>query len=476
MERTPVEKSLDASIKDGAAYALMVGLGETSVGLCALFLGASKSVVALLATIPLFLGACAQLITPLVIDRTRRRKSLVLWGASIQALTWVPMIAAIFTPRPYGAWLLFGGFILYFASVHFGVPAWMSWMGDLVPAAARGRYFGGRTALALVIQFLATAVGGVGLTIYSRGGHEALGFGVVFGGALLARLVSIYYISRMAELPYVQKQEDQFTLWQFLRRLPESNFAKFVLFVACMNAAAHFAGALFIPYWRETLGFSYWEIMLLTTSVLFIQIPSFIVWGRLADRYGNKQILLTTSMGIATLPALWLISTNLVWGILLQLWSGIFWSGFNQSVGNFLLDAVSPAKRARCTAYLNLVMHFGVLVGGAAGAWAIRVVPTDLGFVILPYTFWTILVGSFLLRMSTALVFLPRFREVRDVPEIGVAQMLFHATREATEAAVNVMTGWVRGGEDESEPRPRPPTEVPAGDAKGGPKDSAGAS
>lgn len=452
MERTPVEKSLDASIKDGAAYAVMVGLGETSVGLCALFLGASKSVVALLVTIPLFLGACTQLLTPLVIDRTGRRKRLVLWGAAVQAFSWAPMIAALFVPKPAGQALLFAGFILYFASVHFGIPAWTSWMGDLVPAGARGRYFGGRTAMALVMQLLATVTSGVGLEEFSRRGHEALGFALVFAGALASRLVSTYQIGRMVEPQYVQKDEDRFTFLQFLRRLPESNFAKFAIFVACMNASAHFAGALFVPYWKETLGFGYSQVMFLLTAILVVQIPSFVFWGRVSDRYGNKKVFLTASMGIATLPALWLVSTQLWWGVLLQLWSGFFWSGFNQSVGNFILDAVTPAKRARCTAYLNLVMNCGVLVGGVAGALAIRVAPTNLGIAVMPYPFWTILIVSFLLRMGTAFLFLPRFREVRDVPKIGVAEMLFHATREATEAALNVMTAIVRSEEKKDEP------------------------
>ena len=38
MEKSTVERSLDASIKDGASYSVMVGLGETYIGACAVFL------------------------------------------------------------------------------------------------------------------------------------------------------------------------------------------------------------------------------------------------------------------------------------------------------------------------------------------------------------------------------------------------------------------------------------------------------
>ena len=157
-----------------------------------------------------------------------------------------------------------------------------------------------------------------------------------------------------------------------------------------------------------------------------------------------------TSIGITVLPALWLLSTHIALAVFLQLWSGFFWSGFNQSVQNFLLDAVTPPKRTRCTAYLNLIQNTGLLAGGVAGAIAINYMPTRLGGISWAYPFWTMLALSFLLRATTILIFLPRFREVRDVPKIGVAEMLYAAGRDTAESAVNLMAGLVQRGGKES--------------------------
>lgn len=448
MEKQAVERSLDASIKDGTAFAVMTGLGDASyVAACALFLGASESAVALLVTIPVFLGACAQLLAPILIERTGRRKLLFVVGSSLQAAAWVPMLLAPLVGRPYGFWLLLGGFVLSFASVHVGVPAWTSVMGDLVPPASRGRFFGRRSALALTMQLAAMIVAGIGLAVYERARHEALGFAVVFGGALAARILSVYYLTRMAEPPLTHRPEDRFTLWQFLRRLPKSNFARFAVFVACLNFSAHFAGCLFVPYWRRTLGYDYVEYMVAVSAVILVQIPALPLWGRASDRFGNKRVVVAASIGIAVLPLLWLISGHVAWAVFLQMWSGFCWSGFNQSVSNFLLDAVTPGKRARCTAYFNLLLNAGVLFGGLAGSSAITWVPVDLTLFSVDAPFKTILILSFLLRVLTLVVFLPRFREVRDVPRVGVVEMLFHATRETTEAAVNLLAGrLVRGG------------------------------
>jgi hypothetical protein len=47
------------------------------------------------------------------------------------------------------------------------------------------------------------------------------------------------------------------------------------------------------------------------------------------------------------------------------------------------------------------------------------------------------------------LFFLPRFREVRDVPKIGVVEMIYTSTLEGAESAVNLMAGLVqRGGKE----------------------------
>jgi MFS family permease len=443
VEKSIVERNLDASIKDGASYYVMVGLGETYVSACAVFLGASDSLVALLGTIPLFLGSCAQLVTPPLMDRTARRRRWYLLGSVSQALTWIPMVVALFVSKEAGFWLLLGGFVLYYASVQFTVPAWLSVMGELVPPHLRGRYFGRRTALGILLQLIAGVAGGLGLWIYRETLHrEALGFAILFSAAFLARWSSIYFLSRMVEPPYVPREEEAFSLWQFLRRLPHSNFAKFVVFVACLTASAQFVGCLFSLYWLRTLRYPYWWQYAACVNVLIlVQIPALLFWGRIGDRFGNKRVLVVTSMGIAVLPALWLFSTHIALAVALQMWSGFFWSGFNQSVQNFLLDAVTPPKRARCNAYMSLITNFGLLVGGVSGAVAINFVPTRLGRLEWTYPFWTMLGLSFLFRTATVLFFLPRFREVRDVPKIGVARMLYVASRETAESAVNLMSG-----------------------------------
>ena len=450
MEKSTVERSLDASIKDGASYNVMIGFGELYIGACAVYLGAPDTLVALLSTIPLFLGSCAQVLTPRLIDRTGKRRLWYMTGSIAQTLTWIPMVAALFVEKTLGFWLLLGGFVTYFMMLQFTIPAWLSVMGDLVAPENRGRYFGRRTAFGILLQFLAGVTAGLGLWIFKKHGLEKWGYLTIFSAAFAARCTSVYFLSRMAEPAYTPREEESFTLWMFLRRLPHSNFAKFVVFVGCLTAGAQLVGCLFPLYWLRTLKYPYWwQYTACVTALTIVQIPALLFWGKMADRYGNKRVLTVTAVAVAILPGLWLLSTHVFLAIFLQMWSGFFWSGFNQSVQNFMLDAVTPPKRARCNAYLSLITNFGLLLGGVTGAIAINYVPTDIGPLRLPYPFWTLLILSFVLRTGAVAIFIPRFREVRDVPKIGVVEMLYTSSVESAESAVNLMAGLVqRGGRE----------------------------
>lgn len=444
MDSKTVERSLDASIKDVAAYGMMVGLGETYLSACALHLGASNVVIGILGSVPLFLGACLQPLAANLVDRIGRRRGLYLLGATVQALMWVPILASIFLPRPLGLWVLVGSVIVYFAGVHFASPPWNSTMGDLVPASVRGRYFGKRNAVMMICSCVATVLAGGGLHLAAGERYTSWGYVAIFTGALVARAGSVWYLAKMAEPPYHRTPGDSFTLWQFLRQLPTSNFAKFVFFVAAMNFAAHISGVYFIAYFMRELRFTYFELMVAQTVIILAQFPALYFWGPIADRYGNRKVMIVTGIGIVAIPALWLLSREVWWAWFLQGWAGAFWCGFNLSAANFLLDAVSPPKRARCTAYFNLIVGCAVLASGLIGASIVGHLPKRLPLldVRLWSGFYILLILSFLLRLLALVIFLPRIREVRDVPNVGVGEMLFRATplKSIAEAAGDLIT------------------------------------
>ena len=86
-----VDKALRHSVRDGMAYSVQVGAGETYFSAFALFLRATAPQVALVSTLPLLLASFAQIFSAWIGNYVGRRR-LVILGCALQALLWLPIL------------------------------------------------------------------------------------------------------------------------------------------------------------------------------------------------------------------------------------------------------------------------------------------------------------------------------------------------------------------------------------------------
>ena len=113
-----------------------------------------------------------------------------------------------------------------------GSPAWSSIMAELVPQGVGGRYFGWRGTLvngtALVLSFVA-----MGIMEYSKTRDIFIGFSILFGGAMLFRLLSAVLFSRMYEPPMPRDQSTALSsvprtgAWAYLVRIARLYLSRF---------------------------------------------------------------------------------------------------------------------------------------------------------------------------------------------------------------------------------------------------------
>jgi predicted MFS family arabinose efflux permease len=148
---------------------------------------------------------------------------------------------------------------------------------------------------------------------------------------------------------------------------------------------------------------------------------AFPIWGRHADTVGNARILKITSFLIPVIPLLWLMPRSPWVLMLVELFSGFVWGGFNLCTTNFIFDAVTPAKRVRCLGYFNLINGVALFAGASLGGWLSPRLPVFAGLPIL---------SLFLLSAAARFVanlFLSRhFSEVRaEARPVTSAQLFF---------------------------------------------------
>lgn len=467
MGKTQIDRSLNDSVKDVAAYGQMVGYGEAYFGAYAVSLGASSPLVGLIATLPPFAGACVQPLAARMVEWTGRRRAFYMIGATLQAFTFLPICASILFGRAAYPVLL-ACVTLYFMGVHFATPAWNSVMGDLVPPERRGRYFAMRNTVCMGSQWLATILAGVGLEVFRRGGGEPYGFLLIFGAATIARVVSVLYLGRMQAPPYAPAPRTESMLEFLGRAVWKTNFGRFVLFVAAMNFSVAVSGPYFTVYLLRELRFTYVEFMAAQAVVVVAHILFLRAWGRFSDRFGNRVVLAITAVGVAFIPLLWQFAASMAVVCVTQFFAGVMWGGFNLAASNFLFDALPRERRAGGVAQFNFVVGVGVLLGGVFGILIVDHVPARYDFFGLPVEFASnlqaIMLISALLRTGAIAAFFQRFREVRDVPNVAVAELLLrsHVIRSVAEAAGDFLTGYRREKESVEAPAPPEGGEKPA--------------
>lgn len=412
----------------------MTGGLETYFSAFALFLKATASQVALVATLPNLLGSLAQLLSAWIGHRINRRRPIIVISAYFHALL-IPLIFLLPILFPdYSVILLMLGLTLYYGAAHMIAPQWMSLMGDLVPERKRGRYFAHRTRLATITSCVALAMGGIVLHLLDIRGLPMIGFTILFFVAFLARLYSARQLKRMHEPSPHAASVEPVTNLRWLAR-PEFAAAKrFSVFFILMQMAVGVGAPFFSVYMLETLEFSYLQFMLNTGTAILFQFLTLTYWGRISDIMGNRLVLIVTGAIIPLLPGLWIVSPSPWYLLGLQVFSGISWAGFNLSSGNVLYELIPREKRATYQALQNVLLTFGVFIGGLLGTLIMKTMPQTLSIGGWQYTFTTTLMWVFLFstvaRGLVAAVFLPRLRELRK-PRRQVApyQLVFRITR-----------------------------------------------
>ena len=361
-----VDRALRHSVRDGMGYSVQVGAGETYFSAFALFLNATAAQVALLSTLPPLLGSSAQIFSAWLGNYVGRRR-LVLLGCALQALLWLPILLVPLLFRAYAVSALLVLLALYQGANNLAAPQWTSIMRDLVSERRRGRYFGYRTQVTTVTTFIALVICGLILDQLDRSGETYLGFVLIFGVAFVARVVSVYHLTFLYE-PAEHGAAPDMHIEHWWRSLLSTGAIGFSVYFALMNAAVGISSPFFTVYMLRDLKLSYLEFTALSGASVIAQFLMLSTWGRLADIYGNRLILIVTSVTLPVIPLVWLLSANFWWLLVFQVLSGLSWSGFTLSSGNLLYELVPRTRRAAYVAFHNIGTAAGVFAGAMLGA------------------------------------------------------------------------------------------------------------
>jgi HEAT repeat protein/MFS family permease len=436
LSRLEVLRGLRWANWDAIFFTLYVAFtsGAFLVGL-ARFLGANDLWLGIITAVPALIGAI-QFLTAYLADRSPSRRALVLRYALWSRLPWVliallPLMDAGLPRKELFTALL----ILSSVFGSFAAPAFLAWLTDLVPPAHRGRYFGRRNMILGLVAAAAALPPALFLDQMVKVGRfaTALGFAILFGLGTLCLFLSLWSIAQMPDVP--REPAAQRGLHGFLAFYREpfrsANFRYLLLFNTIFVFGQMFAAQFFTVYMLEQIRMPYLMVQIAGLIAALSSSLGMPLWGYLADKFGNRPLLLLSGSGVVFLPFLWFLTNPAYYGwsvgviLGIQVVAGFLWAGVGLTQFNLNVAVAPPEQRALYMGTLSAIVAvtsgLANLLSGALMEWMKPYVPD-------PTRFFVLFGGASLFRLL-ALPWLARVHEAEGLPTRYVMRQLRASVR-----------------------------------------------
>ncbi len=364
---TDIDKGLRMLLYDGASAQVMTILSTGAFLIAyALLMGASNKAIGLLAAV----GPVSQILQiPAIylVEHIRLRKVLMLVSTTVSrvSLIFVALLPWL-VPSDHRLAVFLLLLFSYFGFGAVGGCAFNSWIRDLIPEHRMSSFFAKRLALATLFGAVISLLGGIGVDVYEKRAGEAMeAYGFLFVIASAAGLISIFFIGRIPE-PRMPDERDTSLREVLIKPLRDANYRHLLVFLGVWSFAVNFAGPFFAVYLIRRLGMSMaWVLGLSVLSQLF-NVLFFGLWGRLADRFSNKSVLMFCvplfffsflMWPFTTMPERYMLTVPLL--VAIHVLSGISTAGVALCAGNLALKSAPYGKAA---AYLAM----NALISGIA--------------------------------------------------------------------------------------------------------------
>ena len=359
---------------DVAWWGIANGVWLTYLSVFAVRLGASTQWLGVLAALPALVNMIWAIPSARIVERAPRRLPLVLRVGFLQRLAWLGVALVPFLFREQAS-----VFAVVFIAGLTTIPAatstvaFTSMMADLIPPQDRARVVSIRSVLLSATTTLTVLACGPILDALPF----PVSYQVVFGFSFLAAMMSLRYVARLhvpEEVSVAHRERPKAwsttSIRNAIREVTAAKpFVNYVVSSLIFHWGIYFPMALYSIYRVRNLGATDTWIGLLTMVDSVMTIVFYIVWGRLATKWGNRRVLIIGAFGMVAFPVLTGLATSLPMLLIPSFIAGIFTPAFNLAAFNEML-AVSPeAHRPRFIAIYTSAVNAAAFVAPLAGSY-----------------------------------------------------------------------------------------------------------
>ncbi|HEY9906785.1 MAG TPA: MFS transporter [Thermosynechococcaceae cyanobacterium] len=403
-----IRTSLWASTLDGVFATIFTNVaGGVLLSNFLVELNASPTQIGLLSSIPM-LANLLQPIGAILSERSTSRHNYCLGVYAPARLLWLILVVGILwgwrttDPQLLIKWTLATVCVTHFVGA-LGSASWLSWLAVLVPRRLRGRYFGIRNSAASLTSLLCVPI--LGWMVSAFPGGSIQGYGVVLLLGVVTGIISLGFQFFMVDVnPQVQNNlkgkgdrasitsspetnspeanssentetEDPITpLFRLPAFLLDRNFLLFLLYLSFWMFAVNLSAPFFNVYLLDNLVIDLQAVTLYNSLQAGANLLLLLVWGKIADRVGNRAVLITVGILVAITPLLWLGTGNNVLSIwlvfpLLHILGGGTWAAIDLCINNLQLGVAPVRTQASYFAIAAAVAGVSGALGTTAGGF-----------------------------------------------------------------------------------------------------------
>jgi MFS family permease len=322
---------------------LAEGLINPFLSLFALSLGATKTMIGLVSSLPDIAGLFSQIFWGTVTE-VSKKKTLVILGGIFWAILWIP-ISQVTNPTSLLILLIIQSVL---SSI--SVPAWTCLLIQNSPSYKRGTITGYLNAFSGIGSLIGNLAGGL---ILNKFGFTPFLFYMIFFFGLMSRLAFLPVKETKTHGSFKVKDLLAKT-FNFKQLKRDRKLMKFIRAMIFMNFAVSIAGPFFSIYTIQKLGGTKMDVALVSAIGVISSIIFYRTWGTIIDYLGKKKVMLSCIIPICFIPFSYAISKNMILVYIYTIIGQMSWAGFNTASFAYLSDIIPKENISSNVATYNL--------------------------------------------------------------------------------------------------------------------------
>jgi MFS family permease len=351
------------SIYHGMVSTIAINLASNFYPIYAIsILGATNYQVGLISSLPPLIALLMTIPAAILLNRLQTQKKTVAMAVLGARLLFLLLIGVVYITSSYQAWV----FLIIIAFMN--VPAtianigWQTLISGMIKDERRGSFFSDRNRLLTIAGMISTLIIGI---IMKNQTNNATAYQWLFFTALLCGLLEVFFLMKHNEtVQAVTTTKKSSMNWSIFK---DHGYKWFLIAALCFNFTWQMSWGIFNIYHVRIAEATILWISIFSVACQLVQIFTFPLWKKWAEARSNTLTLVWAALGMALVPFLTVLSTNLFYLTCVQALSGFFISGVVLLLFNLLLEQSPEETRTYCITSYNVLLSFVAFIAPQIG-------------------------------------------------------------------------------------------------------------